>query len=79
MSILQSSSRYTSFDDVSTGGTVVVRGQHDESDNPRTPKSRLGIQEKTSSAPHEDSAVNLAEVCQYSLFGFCMVRALPFH
>lgn len=63
MSILQSSSRYT-FDDVSTSGTVVVRGQHDESDTPRTPKSRLGIQEKTSSAPHEDSAANLAEVCQ---------------
>lgn len=55
-----SSSRYT-FDDVSTSGTVVVRGQHDESDTPRTPKSRLGIQEKTSSAPHEDSAANLAE------------------
>ncbi|KAJ6333010.1 hypothetical protein OIU77_008962 [Salix suchowensis] len=35
--------------------------QHDESDSPRTPKSRLGMQETTSSASLEDSALNLAE------------------
>ncbi|KAI4320728.1 hypothetical protein MLD38_034177 [Melastoma candidum] len=56
-----SSSTYTSFEDSSTTGTVVFRGQHDESDSPRTPKSRLGFQERTSSASLEDSAVNLAE------------------
>lgn len=55
-----SSSRYTS-DDVSTSGTIVVRGQHDESDTPRTPRSILGIREKTSSTSLEDSAANLAE------------------
>ncbi|XP_057506761.1 uncharacterized protein LOC130789971 isoform X1 [Actinidia eriantha] len=55
-----SSSTYTSFDDVSTSGTVVYRGQHDDSDSPRTPKSRLGILERTSSVS-EDSAMNLAE------------------
>ncbi|GFZ05756.1 protein kinase superfamily protein [Actinidia rufa] len=54
-----SSSAYTSFDDVSTSGTVVYRGQHDDS-APRTPKSRLGILERTSSVS-EDSAMNLAE------------------
>ncbi|XP_059662670.1 uncharacterized protein LOC132308569 isoform X2 [Cornus florida] len=57
----QSSSTYASFEDASTSGTVVYRGQHDDSDSPRTPKSRLGIQERTSSASLEDSAVNLAE------------------
>lgn len=57
-----SSSRSTYFDDASTSGTIVLRGQHDESDTPpRTPKSRLGIQEKSSSASLEDSAINLAE------------------
>ncbi|KAI4388133.1 hypothetical protein MLD38_000491 [Melastoma candidum] len=56
-----SSSTYTSFEDSSTTGTVVFRGQHDESDSPRTPKSRLGFQERTSSAYLEDSALNLAE------------------
>ncbi|KAG5546198.1 hypothetical protein RHGRI_018395 [Rhododendron griersonianum] len=55
-----SSSTYTSFDDVSTSGTIVYRGQHEDSDSPRTPKSRLGILEKTSSVS-EDSAMNLAE------------------
>ncbi|XP_012076442.1 serine/threonine-protein kinase 24 isoform X2 [Jatropha curcas] len=55
-----SSSTIASFEDASTSGTVVFRG-HDDSDSPRTPKSRLGIQERTSSASLEDSAVNLAE------------------
>ncbi|KAF5199790.1 kinase superfamily protein, partial [Thalictrum thalictroides] len=53
--------RYASFEDVSTSGTVVLRGQSDELDTPRTPKSRLGIQEKSSSASLEDSETNLAE------------------
>ncbi|CAH2053654.1 unnamed protein product, partial [Thlaspi arvense] len=57
--ISASSGRYASFDDASTSGTVVVRG-HDDSGSPRTPKSRLGIQERTSSAS-EDSIANLAE------------------
>lgn len=56
-----SSSTFTSVEDASASGTVVYRGQYDESDSPRTPKSRLGIQEKTSSASPEDSALNLAE------------------
>uniref|UniRef100_A0A0D3BMU2 Protein kinase domain-containing protein n=1 Tax=Brassica oleracea var. oleracea TaxID=109376 RepID=A0A0D3BMU2_BRAOL len=51
---------YTSFDDASTSGTVVVRGQNDDSGSPRTPKSRLGLQERSSSAS-EDSIANLAE------------------
>ncbi|XP_010465472.1 PREDICTED: serine/threonine-protein kinase 3-like [Camelina sativa] len=55
-----SSGRYTPFDDASASGTVVVRGQYDDSRSPRTPKSRLGIQERTSSAS-EDSIANLAE------------------
>ncbi|CAN6928966.1 unnamed protein product, partial [Brassica oleracea] len=55
-----STSRYTSFDDASTSGTVVVRGQNDDSGSPRTPKSRLGLQERSSSAS-EDSIANLAE------------------
>ncbi|CAN1248961.1 Serine/threonine-protein kinase svkA [Linum perenne] len=56
-----SSSALASFDDASTSGTVVFRGQHDDSDSPRTPRSRLGIQERSSSASQEDSAFNLAE------------------
>ncbi|XP_022717153.1 germinal center kinase 1-like isoform X2 [Durio zibethinus] len=56
-----SSGAYASFEDASTSGTVVFRGPHDDSDSPRTPRSRLGIQEKTSSASVEDSAANLAE------------------
>ncbi|KAF5730690.1 serine/threonine-protein kinase dst4 isoform X2 [Tripterygium wilfordii] len=56
-----SSSISTSLEDVSTSGTVVFRGQHDDSDSPRTPRSRLGIQERSSSASLEDSAANLAE------------------
>ncbi|KAE8680131.1 Serine/threonine-protein kinase 24 [Hibiscus syriacus] len=56
-----SSSAYSSNEDASTFGTVVLRGQHDESGSPRTPRSRLGSQERTSSASVEDSASNLAE------------------
>ncbi|KAG6755260.1 hypothetical protein POTOM_041078 [Populus tomentosa] len=56
-----SSSSFASFEDASTSGTVVFYGQHDESDSPRTPKSRLGMQERTSRASREDSALNLAE------------------
>lgn len=56
-----SSSTYASFEDASPSGTVVFRSQHDDSDSPRTPKSRLGIQERSSSASLEDSATNLAE------------------
>ncbi|CAN8259283.1 unnamed protein product [Cochlearia groenlandica] len=55
-----SSGRYASFDDASTSGTVVVRGEYEDSGSPRTPKSRLGIQERASSAS-EDSIANLAE------------------
>ncbi|KAL3508699.1 hypothetical protein ACH5RR_028100 [Cinchona calisaya] len=54
-----SSSTYTSVEDSSTSGTVVYRGQHEDSDSPR--KSRLGIQERSSSASLEDSSINLAE------------------
>lgn len=50
-----------SMEDASISGTFVYRGQHDDLDSPRTPKSRLGIQEKTSTASPEDSALNLAE------------------
>ncbi|RVW79344.1 Serine/threonine-protein kinase svkA [Vitis vinifera] len=56
-----SSNTYASLEDASTSGTVVIRSHHDDSDSPRTPKSRLGIQERTSTAPPEDSAINLAE------------------
>ncbi|XP_052207417.1 uncharacterized protein LOC127811523 isoform X2 [Diospyros lotus] len=55
-----SSSRYASFEDASTTGTVVNRGQNDDSDFPLTPKSRVGTTERSSSAS-EDSAMNLAE------------------
>ncbi|CAN6454517.1 unnamed protein product [Victoria cruziana] len=50
-----------SHDDIGSG-TIVVRVQHDEMESSsRTPKSRLGFQEKTSTASTEDSATNLAE------------------
>ncbi|PON34146.1 Serine/threonine protein kinase [Parasponia andersonii] len=55
-----SSSTYASFEDASPSGTVVFRSPHDD-DSPRTPKSRLGIQERTSTASIEDSVKNLAE------------------
>lgn len=56
-----SSSTFASVEASSTSGTVVYRGQHDDSGSPRTPKSRLGNQERTSSASLEDSSMNLAE------------------
>ncbi|KAG8386344.1 hypothetical protein BUALT_Bualt03G0139100 [Buddleja alternifolia] len=55
-----SSSTYASAED-GINGTVVYRGQHDDSDSPRTSKSRLGLQERTFSAALEDSGINLAE------------------
>ncbi|KAK6154357.1 hypothetical protein DH2020_008605 [Rehmannia glutinosa] len=60
-----SSSTHASAEDVSISGTVVYRGQPDDSDSPRTPKSRLGLQERTSSAAPEDSQLNLAEVVKH--------------
>ncbi|KAL0406780.1 UNVERIFIED_CONTAM: Serine/threonine-protein kinase [Sesamum latifolium] len=56
-----SSSMYASAEDASISGTVVFRGEHEDSDSPRTPKSRLGLQEKTFTAYLEDSDANLAE------------------
>lgn len=56
-----SSSAYASFEDTSTSGTMVVRGKRDDPESPRTPKSRLGDQERTSGSSIEDSATNLAE------------------
>ncbi|GAV72321.1 Pkinase domain-containing protein [Cephalotus follicularis] len=57
----RSSGTFASFEDASTSGTVVFHGQHEDYDSPRAPKSRLGFQERTSSASLEDSAINLAE------------------
>ncbi|KAF7822689.1 serine/threonine-protein kinase 25-like isoform X1 [Senna tora] len=57
----QSSSSFASLEDASTSGTVVFRGQHDDSDLPQSVRSRLGLQERTSIASLEDSAANLAE------------------
>lgn len=72
---LQSSSTYASFEDASTSGTVVLRSQHDDSDSPQTPRSRLGLNNRYSNASLEDSATNLAEVllifylrCQFYLY-----------
>lgn len=59
---VQFSTSYAAFEESSNSGTVVVRGQHDDFDSPRTPKSRLGIREKTYTASLEDSAINLLEV-----------------
>ncbi|KAK8545655.1 hypothetical protein V6N12_026485 [Hibiscus sabdariffa] len=56
-----SSSEYASFEDASTSGTIVLRGQHDDSDSPQTPRSRLYIQGKPLTASAEDSTANLAE------------------
>ncbi|GJN13122.1 hypothetical protein PR202_ga31458 [Eleusine coracana subsp. coracana] len=53
-------SRFSSYEDMSSSGTV-VRSQSEEPDTPRSSRSRLGIQEKASSASLEDSAINLAE------------------
>ncbi|KAK4255832.1 hypothetical protein QN277_008777 [Acacia crassicarpa] len=57
----QSSSRYGSFEDSSSSGTIVVRGQHNDYDSSQTPRSRLGLNERTANASLEDSASNLAE------------------
>ncbi|XP_047176541.1 germinal center kinase 1-like isoform X1 [Vigna umbellata] len=57
----QYSSRYSSFDDASTSGTVVLRGQHDEPDSPQPLRSRLGLSDRNSNSSMEDSAANLAE------------------
>ncbi|GMJ11436.1 hypothetical protein like AT3G15220 [Hibiscus trionum] len=56
-----SSSEYASFEDASTSGTIVLRGQHGDSDSPQTPRSRLGIQGKPMTPSAEDSTANLAE------------------
>ncbi|KAG9152552.1 hypothetical protein Leryth_023018 [Lithospermum erythrorhizon] len=56
-----SSSTYASLEEASNSSIIVYRGQHDDSDSPMTPKSRLGIQERSSSASLEDSSTNLAE------------------
>ncbi|KAK6134633.1 hypothetical protein DH2020_031643 [Rehmannia glutinosa] len=56
-----SSNTLTSAEDASISGTVVYRGQHEDSGSPRTTKSRLGLQERTFSAALEDSEINLAE------------------
>ncbi|XP_055823482.1 uncharacterized protein LOC129891993 [Solanum dulcamara] len=64
-----SSSTLASFEDASSSGTVVYRGRHDDPDSPRTPKSRLGIQERSSSASLEDSTANLAEAKAAMLAG----------
>ncbi|XP_028793011.1 serine/threonine-protein kinase 25 isoform X2 [Neltuma alba] len=55
-----SSSSFFSLEDASTGGTIVFRGQHDDSDS-QTVRSRLVLEERTSNAFLEDSAANLAE------------------
>ncbi|GKV47229.1 hypothetical protein SLEP1_g54146 [Rubroshorea leprosula] len=57
-----SSSQRASLEEALSSGTVVVRGQNDGSDSPRTPKSRVGILERNSNASLEDSAASLAEV-----------------
>ncbi|RLN33266.1 serine/threonine-protein kinase svkA-like [Panicum miliaceum] len=53
-------SRFSSYEDTSSSGTV-VRSQSEDPETPRSSRSRLGIQEKASNASLEDSAVNLAE------------------
>ncbi|KAK1424090.1 hypothetical protein QVD17_19402 [Tagetes erecta] len=58
---MSSSNTFTSLEDASTSGTVVFRGEHDDSDLSGTFKSRLGNQERASAASPEDSAINLAE------------------
>ncbi|KAL1063936.1 hypothetical protein V6Z11_D13G177000 [Gossypium hirsutum] len=51
-----SSSEHASFEDASTSGTIVFCGQHDDSDSPPTPRSRLGIQGRPSAASVEDDS-----------------------
>ncbi|TKY66488.1 Serine/threonine-protein kinase svkA [Spatholobus suberectus] len=57
----RSSSSYASFEDASSSGTVVLRSQHDDSDSPQTPRSRLRLNSRNLNASLEDSATNLAE------------------
>ncbi|TYH35311.1 hypothetical protein ES332_D13G184500v1 [Gossypium tomentosum] len=52
-----SSSEHASFEDASTSGTIVFCGQHDDSDSPPTPRSRLGIQGRPSAASVEDAGL----------------------
>ncbi|KAK8261289.1 hypothetical protein V6Z12_D13G176900 [Gossypium hirsutum] len=52
-----SSSEHASFEDASTSGTIVFCGQHDDSDSPPTPRSRLGIQGRPSAASVEDEVL----------------------
>ncbi|EPS63679.1 hypothetical protein M569_11106, partial [Genlisea aurea] len=56
-----SSSILTSSEDPSISGTFVYRSHYDDSDSPKTPKSRLGLKGRSSSAAAEDSDMNLAE------------------
>lgn len=58
---------------MSNSGTV-VRTQNEDPETPRSSRSRLGIQEKASNAPLEDSAINLAEVMHINnlLAVFCL-------
>ncbi|KAL3638438.1 hypothetical protein CASFOL_017809 [Castilleja foliolosa] len=56
-----STSTIASAEDSSISGTVVYRGQSEDSGSPRTAKSRLGLQDRTFSAALEDSEANLAE------------------
>ncbi|XP_028796808.1 serine/threonine-protein kinase 24 isoform X2 [Neltuma alba] len=56
-----SSSRHASFEDNSSSGTIVVRGQHDDYDSSQTVRSRPGLNERTANASLEDSVSNLAE------------------
>lgn len=63
----QPPSRFSSYEDMSSSGTVVC-SQSEESETPRSSRSRLGIQEKASNASLEDSAINLAEVVHMDSF-----------
>ncbi|KAL9272833.1 Serine/threonine-protein kinase svkA-like protein [Drosera capensis] len=58
---IQSSSAYASYEETSTTGTIVFRGQRDDSDSPQTPRSMLGFPEKSSNCSLEDSVANIAE------------------
>ncbi|XP_028796810.1 serine/threonine-protein kinase 24 isoform X4 [Neltuma alba] len=60
-SLEDSSSRHASFEDNSSSGTIVVRGQHDDYDSSQTVRSRPGLNERTANASLEDSVSNLAE------------------
>ncbi|XP_021773704.1 germinal center kinase 1-like isoform X1 [Chenopodium quinoa] len=56
-----SGSTYASPEDASTSGTMVVHGQRDDPESPQTPKSKLGMPERSSTSSFEDSATNLSE------------------